>query len=78
MDLTLNMSNIITIAVYLISFAALFSKVMTAIKYIEQKIDRLEVKQDKYNNVKDRMIAVEQSTKSAHHRLDCFEQRIDK
>ena len=78
MDLTLNMSNIITIAVYLISFAVLFSKVMTSIKYIEEKIDRLEKKQDKHNGLIERMAVVEQSTKSSHHRLDELEHRLDK
>ena len=78
MDLALNMSNIITIAVYLISFAVLFSKVMTSIKYIEEKIDRLEKKQDKHNGLIERMVVVEQSTKSSHHRLDELEHRLDK
>lgn len=31
---------------------------------------RLEQKQDKHNNLVERMVRVEDSTKSAHHRID--------
>ncbi len=34
------------------------------------KINYLEKKMDKHNGLVERMIIVEQSTKSAHHRLD--------
>lgn len=40
---------------------------------VREDIKRLEDKQDKYNCLKDRMLVVEQSTKSAHHRLDGME-----
>lgn len=40
------------------------------LKYIEEHIKRLEDKQDKHNCLIERMVAVEQSTKSAHHRID--------
>lgn len=33
---------------------------------------RLEHKQDKHNNLIERMVRVEDSVKSAHHRLDSF------
>lgn len=35
--------------------------------------ERLEKKQDKHNNLIERMAIVEQSTKSAHHRIDSIE-----
>lgn len=38
--------------------------------HTEQHIRRLEEKQDKHNCLIERMAIVEQSTKSAHHRLD--------
>lgn len=76
--MTMTMSNIVTISVYLISFAVLFSRVTTSIKYIEEKIDRLERKQDKHNGLIERMVVVEQSTKTSHHRLDEMEHRIDR
>lgn len=40
------------------------------LKYIEEHINRLEEKQDRHNGLIERMVAVEQSTKSAHHRID--------
>lgn len=43
----------------------------------EEKLKTLEYKQDKHNNLIERMIRVEDSTKSAHHRLDAFEQALD-
>ncbi len=44
-----------------------------SIKYIEEHINRLEDKQDKHNSLIERIVAVEQSTKSAHHRIDTLE-----
>ena len=44
-----------------------------SIKFIESQIKRLEIKQDKHNNLIERMAVVEQSTKSAHHRIDKLE-----
>lgn len=38
----------------------------------KEHFDRLEVKQDKHNNLIERMVVVEQSVKSAHHRIDDF------
>ncbi|MFV0515851.1 MAG: hypothetical protein ACK5MV_00435 [Aminipila sp.] len=34
------------------------------------RIDQLEEKQDKHNGLIERMVKVEESTKSAHHRID--------
>lgn len=39
----------------------------------KEHFDRLEAKQDKHNNLIERMVVVEQSCKSAHHRIDDFE-----
>ena len=39
----------------------------------EEKLIALEKKQDKHNNLIERMVRVEDSTKSAHHRLDNIE-----
>ncbi len=41
-----------------------------SIKFIEDQIKRLELKQDKHNNLIERMAVVEQSCKSAHRRID--------
>lgn len=39
----------------------------------EEKLNALSVKQDKHNNLIERMVHVEDSTKSAHHRIDGLE-----
>ena len=39
----------------------------------EEKLTVIEKKQDKHNNLIERMVRVEDSTKSAHHRLDNME-----
>jgi len=37
------------------------------------RIEQLDKKQDKHNNLVERMVVVEQSTKSAHHRISGLE-----
>ncbi len=44
--------------------------IMTANKLSTYRIEQLEEKVKKHNNLVERMVAVEQSTKSAHHRID--------
>lgn len=56
-------SLIISLVVYGVSFGAFYGTVTT-------KLSALEKKQDKHNSLIERMVAVEQSTKSAHKRLD--------
>ena len=41
----------------------------------EEKLINLEKKQDKHNNLIERMIRVEDSTKAAHHRIDDLEDK---
>lgn len=52
--------------------------VMTANKLTNYRISQLEKKVEKHNNLCDRMIVVEQSTKSAHHRIDEIVEEKDK
>jgi len=40
------------------------------IKDLKKDISTLSNRVDKHNNLVERMVAVEQSTKSAHHRID--------
>lgn len=42
----------------------------------EEKLTAIEKKQDKHNNLIERMVRVEDSTKSCHHRLDTIEGKI--
>lgn len=39
-------------------------------KYIEKEIAELSAREEKYDNLVERVVVVEQSTKSAHHRID--------
>lgn len=48
------------------------------IKDIKGDISVLSNRVDKHNNLVERMAVVEQSTKSAHHRIDTIEKRGDK
>ena len=41
---------------------------------LEANVNELKTKQDKHNNLIERMVIVEQSTKSAHHRIDYIEE----
>jgi len=43
--------------------------------HIKDDMTRLETKQDKHNGLIERMTIVEQSSKSAHHRIDDFKNR---
>ena len=44
--------------------------IMTANRLTNYRIEQLEEKVKKHKNLVERMIIVEQSTKSAHHRID--------
>lgn len=46
------------------------AEIMTANRLTNYRIEQLEEKVKKHNNLVERMIIVEQSTKSAHHRID--------
>lgn len=53
----------IQIVVYAVSLGSFGGVVLTRLSYLEKKMD-------KHNNLIERMSCVEQSTKSAHHRID--------
>lgn len=59
----------IQIGTSLVSIGVIYGMTKTQIKNIEKSIERLEVKQDKHNGLIERMVKVEQSCKSAHHRI---------
>jgi len=40
------------------------------------RIEQLEKKQDKHNEMYDRVIRTEESVKSAHHRIDALERAV--
>ena len=53
----------VQIVVYAVSLGSFGGVVLTRLSYLEKKMD-------KYNNLIERMSCVEQSTKSAHQRID--------
>jgi len=59
----------IQMVVYAISVGSFAGVVLT-------KISALEKKMDKHNGLVERMVVVEESTKSAHHRIDEVRQEL--
>ena len=60
------------------SILAFFVGIYVAtIKFMEGQINELKEEMRKYNNVLERLIIAEQSTKSAHHRIDEWERRYE-
>lgn len=51
------------ILIYAITFGITFGKISTELKWMKEKLDR-------HNSFQDRVVVVEQSTKSIHHRMD--------
>lgn len=59
----------VQVVIYVAGFAAMWGNVTTRLNYLEQKMD-------KHNNLQERMAVVEQSTKSAHHRIDDIKEGV--
>jgi hypothetical protein len=58
-----SIGNIIQIAIYLVTFGSFAGTILTRLNNLEKKVD-------KHNNVIERMYKCEESIKSAHHRID--------
>ena len=56
----MEMSDWIQVVIIVGSMGTMMGYLKTSIYYICQKIDKLEIKQDKHNNLIERMICVEQ------------------
>lgn len=72
------MSDMVIVAM-ITAGAGLMSSVLTG--YITSsktiyRIDQLEKKVDKHNGLVERMVVVEQSTKSAHHRIEDLKKEL--
>ncbi len=63
----------ISIVIQLIAIGIFIGVYKTTIAFMQQQIIELKEDMRKYNNILERMIHVEDSTKSAHHRLDNLE-----
>lgn len=68
--MSISLEFLLIIIINVLSAGVFLGGLAMAIKYIEQQIARLEEKQDKHNCLIERMVKVEESTKSAHRRLD--------
>ena len=70
-----NIEFIISLVIQLIILAFFVGIYVATIKFMGQQIADLKEEMKKYNNVLERLIITEQSTKSAHHRIDEMEHR---
>ncbi len=79
---------IISVVIQLISVGIFIGVFKTTISFMQEQImeikqnlktDKQELKDEmrRYNNVLERLALNEQSVKSAHHRMDAFEQALD-
>ena len=60
------------VIIYLLGLAVMWGSMQQEVKSLRRDIERLEGKMMKHNNIVERLAVVEQSTKSAHHRIDNF------
>lgn len=72
------MSEAVVIALLSLGGTALGSLggVVASAKLVNFRLAALETKVEKHNNLVERMVAVEQSVKSAHHRLDGLHEEV--
>lgn len=68
--MTLSPEFMALIVINVLSAGIFLGGLAMSIKFIEAQIKRLEEKQDRHNNLIERMAKVEASASSAHHRID--------
>lgn len=71
--MTVSAELIITLVIQLISIGIFIGIFKTTIAFMQQQIVELKADMKRYNNILERMIRVEDSAKSAHHRIDTLE-----
>ncbi len=71
MDISIELT--ISIIIQLVAIGIFIGVYKTTIAFMQDQIKELKDDMRKYNNILERMIRVEDSTKSAHHRLDSLE-----
>ena len=64
---------IISIVIQLIAIGIFIGVYKTTIHFMQLQIEELKNDMRKYNNILERLVIVEQSSKSAHHRIDDME-----
>lgn len=65
----------LSIIIQLVAIGIFIGVYKTSLAFMQDQIRELKEDMRKYNNILERMIHVEDSTKSAHHRLDSLEKR---
>lgn len=68
---------LISLFIQLLILAFFVGIYVATIKFMEGQINELKEEMRKYNNVLERLIIAEQSTKSAHYRIDEWERRYE-
>lgn len=64
-----------SVVIQLVAMGVVIGIYKTTISFMQVQISELKDDMKKYNNMLERMIVVEQSTKSAHHRIDALEEK---
>lgn len=64
---------VMSVCIQLVSIGIIIGIYKTTISFMQAQIVELKADMRKYNSILERMIVVEQSTKSAHHRIDTLE-----
>lgn len=71
----LTSSNVIQLVIQLVAIGVIYGKITTDLKHVTVKIDKLELKQDKHNNVIERMTVAEQKLEGIES--DCYDNKSD-
>ena len=74
--MNLSVEVMIMIIVQVITGGVFIGGLSMAVKFIEKQLDRLESKQDRYNNLIARTFACEKSLEAGHKRLDSVEEDV--
>jgi hypothetical protein len=77
MKMSFNFEMVMQIVIQAVSITAIIVTVKCNQRFFEEKLNNLEKKQDKHNSLIERMAIVEQSTKSAHHRINDNSDKIE-
>lgn len=66
---------ILSLVIQLVAAGICIGVFKTTVSFMQEQIKELKEEMRKYNNVLERLIIVEQSSKSAHKRIDEIEER---
>ena len=71
--MTITLELLVIIVINVLLGGVYIGGLAMAIRFIESQIKRLETKQDKHNNLIERMVKVECKADAAHQRIDKLE-----